>query len=499
MVASGVSWRRFRMATTCREALAQEFDLDVLVIGAGYGGFDAAKHAAEHGLRTAIVEARELGGTCVNRGCVPSKALLAASGRVRELNDQTHLARLGIHSSGAWAERQPMADHARQLVDTMRTSIGKTLKRLGVQVLEGRGRLNGPHGVVVRSARGIEREITAAHVIIATGSEPFVPRGVALDGHTVFTSDDALQLSWLPPWIAIVGSGYIGLEFADIYTALGCEVTLIEALDQLMPSFDADIRKLAIRHLIEARDIDTYTGVLASKVTPGSPVRIELRHAASKELVDTLEVDGVLVATGRSPVSQDLNLASVGVATERGFVPVNEQLRVLKDDQPVEGLWAVGDVTGKVMLAHAAAAQGIAAVENMLGHGRTMDYRSIPAVTFTHPEISSVGLTQEQAQQEATEQNFELGSVRSYFRANAKALAEAEGDGLMKLLFRRDNGCVLGAQIYGLHAGDLIQEVANAMTAGQSVQQLSRAVHTHPTLSEVVEVAYKQAAAALSS
>ncbi|MCY3654823.1 MAG: FAD-dependent oxidoreductase, partial [Cyanobacteria bacterium MAG IRC1_bin_28] len=273
----------------------------------------------------------------------------------------------------------------------------------------------------------------------------------------------------------------------------------IEALDQLMPSFDADIRKLATRHLIEARDIETYTGVLASKVTPGSPVRIELRHAASKELVDTLEVDGVLVATGRAPVSRDLNLASVGVATERGFIPVDERLRVLADGEPVEGLWAVGDVTGKLMLAHAAAAQGIVAVENILGHGGTMDYRSIPAVTFTHPEISSVGLTQEQAQAEAGEQGFELGSVRSYFRANAKALAEAEGDGLMKLLFRRDNGRVLGAQIYGLHAGDLIQEVANAMAAGQSVQQLSRAVHTHPTLSEVVEVAYKQAAAALSS
>ena len=499
MGAGGVSWRRFRMATTCREPLAQEFDLDVLVIGAGYGGFDAAKHAAEHGLRSAIVEARELGGTCVNRGCVPSKALLAASGRVRELNDQARLARLGIHSGGVRAERQPMADHARKLVDTMRASMGKTLQRLGVQVLEGRGRLRGPHGVVVRSARGIEREITAAHVIVATGSEPFVPRGIMLDGHTVFTSDEALTLSWLPPWIAIVGSGYIGLEFADIYTALGCEVTLVEALDQLMPSFDADIRKLATRHLIEARDIETYTGVLASKVTPGSPVKVELRHAASKELVDTLEVDGVLVATGRAPVSQDLNLASVGVATERGFIPVDERLRVLADGQPVEGLWAVGDVTGKLMLAHAAAAQGIVAVENILGHGRTMDYRSIPAVTFTHPEISSVGLTQEEAQEEGRRQGFELGSVRSYFRANAKALAEAEGDGLMKLLFRRDNGRVLGAQIYGLHAGDLIQEVANAMVAGQSVQQLSQAVHTHPTLSEVVEVAYKQAAAALPS
>ena len=241
-----------------------------------------------------------------------------------------------------------MADHARKLVDTMRTSIGKTLKRLGVQVLEGRGRLNGPHGVVVRSARGIEREITAAHVIVATGSEPFVPRGIERDGRTVFTSDEALQLSWLPPWIAVVGSGYIGLEFADIYTALGCEVTLIEALDQLMPSFDADIRKLATRHLVEARDIEAYTGVLASKVD----ARIS---RADRTAPCRQQGTGGHPGGGRGcwwppvapPVSQDLNLASVGVATERGFIPVDERLRVLKDGQPVGGAMGRGGRDGQ--------------------------------------------------------------------------------------------------------------------------------------------------------
>lgn len=189
-----------------------------------------------------------------------------------------------------------------------------------------------------------------------------------------------------------------------------------------------------------------------------------------------------------------LKLASVGVELKKGFVPIDERMRVLCDGQPLPHLWAVGDVTGKLMLAHAAAAQGTVAVDNILGNKRKIDYRSIPAATFTHPEISSVGLTEEDAKKIASEEGFEIGSVRSYFKANSKALAELESDGLLKLLFRKDSGEVLGAHIYGLHAADLIQEVANAVSRRQNVVDLSLEVHTHPTLSEVVEVAYKQAA-----
>ena len=232
---------------------------------------------------------------------------------------------------------------------------------------------------------------------------------------------------------------------------------------------------------------------------PGSPVKIELIDAGTKELVEVLEVDAVLVATGRVPTSADLNLAAVGVESERGFIPVDDGLRVLAGGNPVPHLWAVGDVTGKLMLAHTAAAQGVVAVENICGGNRTVDYRSIPAATFTHPEISSVGLSEADAKALAAEQGFELGSVRSYFKANSKALAELESDGLMKLLFRKDTGEVLGAHIFGLHAADLIQEVANAVARRQSVRDLVYEVHTHPTLSEVVESAYKQAAHALAA
>ena len=475
------------------------FDYDVIVIGAGYGGFDAAKHAADHGLRTAIIESREMGGTCVNRGCVPSKALLAASGRVRELADAEHLKGFGIHAAPVRFERQKIADHANQLVATIRTNLTKSLERAGVTIIRGKGRLEGPQRVGVRELNGVDRVLTARDVILATGSDPFVPPGIETDGRTVFTSDEAISLEWLPRWIAIIGSGYIGLEFADVYTALGCEVTMIEALDRVMPTFDPDLAKIAARHLIDGRDIDARAGVLARKVTPGAPVRIELADMQTKELVETLEVDAVLVATGRVPTSKELNLAACGIETNRGFVPVDDQMRVLVNGAPMPHLWAVGDVTGKMMLAHTAAAQGTVAVDNILGHPRQIDYRSIPAATFTHPEISSVGLSEADAKALASREGFELGSVRSYFKANSKALAELESDGLMKLLFNKATGEVLGAHIYGLHAADLIQEVANGVARRQTVQQLANEVHTHPTLSEVVEVAYKQAAAAVGA
>ena len=484
---------------TAAGAFEGEFDFDLIVIGAGYGGFDAAKHGAEKGLRTAIIESRDLGGTCVNRGCVPSKALLAASGRVRELGDRTHLEQFGISAGALSFDRQGIADHAAQLVATIRSNLGKALERAGVTILKGVGSLDGPQRVALREASGIERRLKARDVVIATGSDPFVPPGISTDGVTVFTSDDAIKLESLPPWLAIIGSGYIGLEFADVYTALGCEVTMVEALDRVMPTFDPDIAKLAARKLIEGRDIETRVGVFASKVTPGNPVRIELVDAKSRELVEVLEVDAVLVATGRVPVSAELNLSSVGVETERGFIPVDGGMRVLAGGEPVPHLWAVGDVTGKMMLAHTAAAQGMVAVENICGAERIVDYRSIPAATFTHPEIGSVGLSEQEAKELAAAEGFELGSVRSYFKANSKALAELESDGLMKLLFRKDNGEVLGAHIYGLHAADLIQEVANAIARRQSVRTLAYEVHTHPPLSEVVEVAYKQAAHALTA
>lgn len=473
--------------------MSESFDYDLLIIGAGVGGHAAALHAVSCGLKTAVVEAGVMGGTCVNRGCIPSKALLAASGKVRELRDAHHLKSLGIELAHVSFERQAIADHANSIVTKQRDGLTNSLKRSGVDTILGWARVADVQKVTVETAAGT-KVVTAKDIILAPGSVPFVPPGVELDGKTVFTSDDAVRLESLPQWIAIVGSGYIGLEFADIYSALGCEITLIEALDQLMPGFDPDIAKLAQRVLITPRDIETKVGVLAKRVIPGSPVVIELADAKTKEPVETLEVDACLIATGRVPYTQDLGLEAIEVELDRrGFIQVDDYLAVLKDGQPVPHLYAIGDATGKMMLAHAASAQGVAVVETVCGRSRTVDYHSIPAAAFTHPEISFVGLTEPIAQEKAAAEGFEIAVARTYFKGNAKALAEGETEGLAKVIYRKDTGEVLGIHIFGLHASDLIHEAALAIAHRQPVHELAFLVHTHPTLSEVLDEAYKRA------
>ncbi|KAG7995866.1 hypothetical protein I3843_01G131900 [Carya illinoinensis] len=439
------------------------FDYDLLIVGAGVGGHGAALHAVEKGLKTAIIEGDVVGGTCVNRGCVPSKALLAVSGRMRELQNDHHLKALGLQVSAAGYDRQGVADHANNLASKIRNNLTNSMKALGVDILTGFGTILGPQKVKV----GSDKVVTAKDIIIATGSIPFIPKGIEVDGKTVITSDHALKLESVPDWIAIVGSGYIGLEFSDVYTALGSEVTFIEALDQLMPGFDPEIGKLAQRVLINPRKIDYHTGVFATKITPakdGKPVTIELIDAKTKEPKDTLEVDAALIATGRAPFTHGLGLENINVATQRGFVPVDERMRVIDSNgNLVPHLYCIGDANGKMMLAHAASAQGISVVEQVTGRDHVLNHLSIPAACFTHPEISMVGLT------------------------------ENEGEGLAKLIYRPDNGEILGVHIFGLHAADLIHEASNAIALGTRIQDIKLAVHAHPTLSEVLDELFKSA------
>ena len=480
--------------------MSQAFDYDLAIVGAGVGGHGAAIHAVNCGLKTAIIEAADMGGTCVNRGCIPSKALLAASGRVRDLRDAHHLKSLGIQVGAVEFDRQSIADHAANLVNKIRGDLTNSLQRLKVDTIRGWGKVAGPQKLVVKGEDGSEHTLRVKDIMLAPGSIPAVPPGIELDGQTVFTSDDGIKLDWLPQWVAIVGSGYIGLEFADVYTALGCEITMIEALDVLMPGFDPDIAKLAQRVLIAPRDIETRSGVIAQKVTPGSPVVIELADTKTKEVVDVLEVDACFVATGRWPATKNLGLETVNVELDRrGFIPVNDRMEVLSEGEPVPHLWAIGDATGKMMLAHAASAQGVVAVENICDRARTVDYRSIPAAAFTHPEVSFVGLTEPAAKELAEAEGFTIAAIRTYFKGNSKALAENEADGIAKVIFRKDTGEILGVHIIGIHASDLIQEAANAIAERKSVRDLAFKVHTHPTLSEVLDEAFKRANAQLKA
>ncbi|VAH14773.1 unnamed protein product [Triticum turgidum subsp. durum] len=467
------------------------FDYDLVIIGAGVGGHGAALHAVEEGLKTAIIEGDVVGGTCVNRGCVPSKALLAVSGRMRELHDEHHMKSLGLQVSSTGYDRQAVADHANNLASKIRSNLTNSMKAMGVDILTGFGKIVGKQKVRYGKVGFPEKEITAKNIIIATGSVPFVPKGIEIDGKTVFTSDHALKLESVPDWIAIVGSGYIGLEFSDVYTALGSEVTFVEALDQLMPGFDPEIAKLAQRVLINPRKIDYHTGVFASKITPakdGKPVLIELIDAKTKEHKETLEVDAALIATGRAPFTNGLGLEN------RGFIPVDERMQVTDaDGNVVPNLFCIGDANGKLMLAHAASAQGISVVEQISGRDHILNHLSIPAACFTHPEISMVGLTEPQAREKADNEGFEVSVVKTSFKANTKALAENEGDGIAKMIYRPDTGEILGVHILGLHAADLIHEASNAIALGTRLQELKLAVHAHPTLSEVLDELFKAA------
>ncbi|CAM6088477.1 unnamed protein product [Calypogeia fissa] len=475
----------------------QGYDYDVIIIGAGVGGHGAALHAVEKGLKTAIIEGDVIGGTCVNRGCVPSKALLAVSGRMRELQDAHHLKALGIQVDAATYNRQQVADHANNLATKIRGNLTNSMKGIGVDILNGVGTLVAPHKVKYGKIGYPDKTVTAKNIIIATGSVPFVPPGIEIDGKTVFTSDHALKLEWIPDWLAIVGSGYIGLEFSDVYTALGSEVTFIEALDNLMPGFDPEIGKLAQRVLINPRKIDWHTGVLAKKITPakdGRPVTIELIDTKTKEPKETLEVDAALIATGRAPFTKGLGLENINVATQRGFVPVDERMRVTdKEGNVVPGLFCIGDANGKMMLAHAASAQGISVVEQITDNDNVLNHLSVPAACFTHPEISMVGLTEPQARKKAEEEGFEVLVAKTSFKANTKALAENEGEGIAKLIYRADTSEILGVHILGLHAADLIHEASNAIALGTTIKEIKFAVHAHPTLSEVLDELFKSA------
>jgi len=476
--------------------MAEEFDYDLLIVGCGVGGHGAALHARACGLKTGIFTGGDVGGTCVNRGCVPSKALLAASGRVRELKDEHHLKSFGITLEGVSYDRQTVADHATNLANKVKGGLENSLKSLGVDILEGAGVLTGKLNEIKDSKSG--KVYRAKDIILATGSIPQVPKGITIDEKTVLTSDGALRMEWVPEYIAIVGSGYIGLEFSDVYTALGSEVTFI-ARSGMMNSFDKEIARLADRLLIKTRAIDIKTGVTPVEIIPGipgvKPVIIKLVDSKTKEPVETMEVDACLYATGRSPNTQTLALETMGIETVKGFIQVDEKMQVKKgpDGELIPGLWCIGDANGIMMLAHAASAQGISVVENICGRPHVVNHLAVPAACFTHPEIAMVGLTEEQAVEDAKKKGYTLGKASGSFKANSKALAEMEGEGIAKVLFNKETEQIVGVHIIGIHAADLIQECANSISLGTSVRELAMMVHTHPTLCEVLDEAFKAA------
>ncbi|KAL8431758.1 hypothetical protein ACSSS7_005084 [Eimeria intestinalis] len=518
---------------------------DIAVVGLGVGGHAACLHAKALGLRVAAVSGGDPGGTCVNRGCIPSKALLAAARRVRVLQHTKLLNEMGIDLGQNPVKLNPRTagNYALGVAAKVRGGLVGSLAAHKIPIFDATAEVEAP-GVLrltptATSPSNLPRHLKAKNIILAPGSTPFVPPGIELPAsglqqqegplqeqqNQIMTSDTAVGLPVMPSYLTIIGAGYIGLEFAEVFSAMGAEVTLIEAGDRMLPGVDPTIAQAAERILLQRngeQPIKLLTNTLAASVkrtqpvsnqhkTP-APLEVRLKDAKTGESKGVLFPDACLVATGRKPTSQGLGLEGLGVQLKRGgFVPVDACMRVVRGSpagaaavgysdqgEPIDGLYCIGDANGLLQLAHAASAQAFTAVEHIAGRRRVFNSRLIPAACFTNPEIAFVGYTEPEAIALAEQEGFEVGVSTSNFRANSKAVAEGEAEGLMKVIWRKDSGLLLGCHMIGPHAGDLMQQCANAMATDIPIHRLAQITHTHPTLSETVEAAWRHAVGLLS-
>lgn len=455
---------------------------DVVVIGSGPGGYVCAIRCAQLGLKTACVEKdKTLGGTCLNVGCIPSKALLESSERYEQTRHS--LAEHGIAVEGVSIDLGKMHERRKAIVAQLTGGVDMLFKKNKIARLSGTGRLapgeGGYHRVVVTAADGSEQVVEAASVVIATGSVPSNLRGVTLDHVRVIDSTGALELPEVPKHLVLIGAGVIGLELGSVWARLGAKVTVLEYLDRILPGVDGEIAKSAQR-ILAKQGLEFVLGarVEAAEVA-GDQVTVKWRSKddAQHEVVG----DRVLVAVGRRPFTDGLGLEAVGVALDgRGRVHIDDEFQT-----SVPGIFAIGDVTRGAMLAHKAEDEGIAVAEILAGGHGHVNYDAIPSIVYTHPEIAGVGKTEEEL--EAAGVPFVKGRFK--YGPNGRALALGESDGMVKMLAHAETDRILGCHIYGARAGDLIAEVAVAIEFGASAEDLARSCHAHPTLSEVVREA----------
>ncbi len=446
---------------------------DLLVIGAGPGGYVAAIRAAQLGLDTACVEkVKELGGTCLRVGCIPSKALLESSEHYEQARHE--LGEHGVNLSGVELNLKKMLQRKDRVVKTLTGGVGSLFRKNKVTRYEGHARFEAPGRVAVENSDG-STTIEAKHVIIATGSVTASLPGVEHDGDRIGSSTEALSYPEVPEHLIVIGAGYIGLEMGSVWRRLGARVTVLEYLDRILPGMDneiaAEAEKLFARQGFEFR--------LGSRVTAarveGSQCVVEIDGA------DPISGDRVLVAVGRKPNTDGLGLDALGIELDRrGRVPVDEHYAT-----SVAGTYAIGDVIAGPMLAHKAEEEGIACVEHIAtGYGH-VNYDAIPGVCYTHPEVASVGKTEEQLNEAGVA--FRKGKFP--FRANGRARALGQVDGFVKLLADAKTDRLLGVHIIGPRAGDLIAEAAAAIEFGASAEDVARTSHAHPTLAEAMKEA----------
>ncbi|MCV0425031.1 MAG: dihydrolipoyl dehydrogenase [Roseibium sp.] len=452
----------------------QSFDL--VVIGGGPGGYVAAIRAAQLGLNVACVEGRgALGGTCLNVGCIPSKALLTSSAKFAELS---HLSAHGIGVDGTTLDLGAMMGRKDKIVGDLTKGIAFLFKKNGVEHIEGWASIPAPGQVQVATGES-EITLSAKNILVATGSEPTPLPGVEIDEADILSSTGALALAEVPEHLVVIGAGVIGLELGQVWSRLGAKVTVVEFLDRILPGIDGEIAKLAQRALSK-RGLKFQLGrkVTGIEKTPGG-LTLSLERLG-KDVSESLEADKVLVAIGRRPVTRGLGLETLGVAVNnRGFIEVNETF-----ETSVPGIFAIGDCVPGPMLAHKAEEDGVACVETLAGEHGHVDYNTVPGVVYTDPEVASVGVTEEDLKTSGTE----YISGKFNFMANSRARSTGETDGAVKVLASPD-GKLLGAHICGAHGGDLIAELVLAMTRNATVEDIARTCHAHPAMGEAVKEA----------
>ena len=438
---------------------------DIAVIGSGPGGYVAALRAAQLGKAVCVVERDALGGVCLNRGCIPTKALLHSSQTVADL---AQAADHGITVDNLKIDLARMIERKNGVVKKLRSGITGLLKARKVDVHQGRAKLVDATSVQVTDGSGGVATIQAENIVIATGSEPIVPGFFPQDRSRIMTSDEILDLTELPESLLIVGGGVIGCEFATLFSELGVKVTIVEMLERLLPMADPDISK-ALTKSFQGQGIELHIPAMVEKMEiSGSGVTTTIKEGA------TIETKLALVCTGRRPLTDDLGLEEVGVATEKGFITVDDYCCT-----SVPNIYAIGDVTGKWQLAHVASRQADCAASNILGAEDHEDYSIVPSAVYTHPEIAWVGLTAE----EAKAQHGEVRTATFPMMASGLALAYQSTNGFAKITVG-ENDEILGAYVMCPHASDLIQEVAVLMKSECTLHELAATIHGHPTFAE---------------
>ena len=447
---------------------------DVIVIGSGPGGYVCAIRCAQLGLKTACVEGRDtLGGTCLNVGCIPSKALLHATEMLHET--EHNFAKMGLNVKKPDVDWKAMLAYKQDTIDANTKGIEFLFKKNKVDWLKGWGSI--PEAGKVKVGDEVHE---AKNIVIATGSEASSLPGVEVDEKIVVTSTGALELSKIPKKMVVIGAGVIGLELGSVYNRLGSEVTVVEFLDVVTPGMDAEVQK-TFQRLLKRQGLNFVMGAAVQKVEATktkAKVSYKLRKTNSEE---TIDADVVLVATGRRPFTDGLGLEALGVeVSERGQVKTDGHWKT-----SVAGIWAIGDAIDGPMLAHKAEDEGMGVAETIAGQAGHVNYGVIPGVVYTHPEVATVGQTEEQLKEAG--QDYKVGKFS--FMGNGRAKANFAADGFVKILADKSTDRILGAHIIGPMAGDLIHEVCVAMEFGAAAEDLARTCHAHPTYSEAVREA----------